>query len=81
MKGLEGYRRETGFSSKVVLTDFLNWFAMKRGAASPRALCLAMNKRVRRADMPWRRVAAATWIVRGGEPRRRRGRDVDSPWR
>ena len=24
---------------------------------------------------------AATWIVRGDESRRRRGRDVDSPWR
>ena len=33
-------------------------------------------------NSPWRRVAAATtWIVRGDESRRRRGRDVDSPLR
>ena len=31
------------------------------------------------ARMP--NAAAATWIVRGDESRRRRGRDVDSPWR
>ena len=28
-------------------------------------------------DIPRRRVAATTWIVRGGASRRRRGRDVD----
>ena len=39
---------------------------------------------VRRADLsPTNRggAAATTWIVRGDESRRRRGYDVDSPWR
>ena len=38
----------------------------------------------RRADVPWTSrgaAAAATWKVRGDESRRRRGRDVDIPWR
>ena len=40
---------------------------------------------VRRADIPWETgrgdAACATWIFRGDESRRRRGRDVDLPWR
>ena len=39
---------------------------------------------VRRADIPQTSrgdAAAGTWIFRGGESRRHRGQDVDSPWR
>ena len=35
---------------------------------------------VHRGSSAETRVAAATWIVRGGESRRRRGCDADSPW-
>ena len=42
--GIDDYRRDQGFKRKVELEPFLNWLAARHGAASPRSLCLSMNK-------------------------------------
>ena len=44
LKGLHRYRTETKNFKNVELVAFLNWLAAKRGAASPRSLCVAINK-------------------------------------
>ena len=44
LKGLHRYRTETKNFKNVELVAFLNWLAAKRGASSPRSLCVAVNK-------------------------------------
>ena len=73
-------------SSGATFRRMIDRFAANATAAafSVAVAVILLVKRVRRADRPLTNrgdAAAATWIFRGDGSRRRRGGDVDLPWR